>query len=162
MKNFATVFGLSVILMVSPLMSCAQKSAMNLEDMFTQIRKNIQPIVLHHPRGISENKYVAFSFEVDFGENVVVTFSDNTPENIKSRKKDAEARIKSLLLEKGILFEEPWHVFYPVLLVWEDNRVRVDNLNEELTNLMGTNNYKNIRNLRIEKVILNPLLGSVD
>ena len=162
MKNFATGFGLFVILMVSPLMSCAQKSEMNLEDMFTQIRKNIQPIVLHHPREINENKYVAFSFEVVFGEDVVITFSDKTPENIKSRKKDAEARIKSLLLEKGFLFEEPWPVVYPVLLVWKDNRGRVDNLNEEIANLVGGNNYKDIRNLRIEKVILNPLLGSVD
>jgi hypothetical protein len=142
-------------------MTLAQNSDMNLEDVFTLLRKNIQPIVLHHPRDINENKYVAFSFEVDFGENVLVTFSDNTPENIKRRKKDAEERIQSLLLEKDILFDEPWHVVYPVLLVWNDKRNRVDNLNEEIMHLLEIKNYRDIKNLRVEKIILNTLLGSV-
>lgn len=160
MKKLIVLFGISVILMICPLMTWAQSSDMNLEDVFILLRKNIQPIVLHHPPSINENKFIAFSFQVDYGDNVVLTFSDNTPENIKRRKEDSEERIQSLLLEKGIVFDEPWLVVYPVLLVWEDNRYRKDNLNEELNHLVGTNIYANIKNLRIEKIIVNPLLGS--
>jgi hypothetical protein len=156
MKKMILVF---LVLLAVPFATIAQSTSTEQENDFMQLRKSLQPIVLHHPKDLDERKYIAFSFEVYYGEKVMVSFSENTPENIKRRKKLSEERIEATLVEKGIEFNEPWRVIYPVFLIWNDKNDRTDNLEEELGFLIGENEYIGHEKIRIERPIVNKLLG---
>ncbi|UZD21591.1 hypothetical protein PBT90_18940 [Algoriphagus halophytocola] len=149
-----------LVLFAVPIVTTAQSTSNKQENDFMQLRKSLQPIVLHHPKDLDEKKYIAFSFEVYYGEKVRVSFSENTPENIKRRKKLSEERIEAILVEKGIEFNEPWRIVYPVFLIWNDKNERTDNLDEELGFLIGGRKYIGQEKIRIERPIVNELLGS--
>jgi hypothetical protein len=150
---------LFLVLFVVPFITMAQSTSDKQEDDFMQLRKSLQPIVIHHPKDLDGSKYIAFSFEVYYGEKLVISFSENTPENIKSRKKISEERIEAMLVEKGIEFDGSWRVVYPVFLVWGDKKDRIDNLEKELGFLIGGIEYTGQEKIRIEKPIVTQLLG---
>lgn len=132
------------------------------DEYFSLLRREVARVILRHPREADSVNYVAYSFQITYGDSITVQFSEETPKSILDKYEvfNPEESLRKFIEEKGIQFDSDKTVLYTILHIWDDGKEREDNLSEVFEKMYDQGwNFPTSKEVRMEVPIVTLLKG---
>jgi hypothetical protein len=154
MKRYIIVLIAFALSYFAPHYIKAQNKELAPIEVFQGLKRIISGFAVH-PKDTSDNKYIAYTYEVRFAKEggISISYTEGTPLRLRHKQAEDEGHIKDYMSEENIRFDEELIILYPIVMEWRDGKDRKNNLSEIMDSLFDECMYFN-SNIRIE----NPLV----